>query len=211
MRAFIATLFLVALAALAGCAAPTRLNAQWFDPQFDGKPSGGKVLVVGIAPDGTTRRIFEDLMVKELEARGVAAVPSYRFLGADAPASQQQIDTAVSESGAKVLLTSRVLGTKQNVHVAPGVPAGPGWGWPWGWGWGGGYYGGPWAGGFVAPQIWTDESVFVDTQFLDTASRRLVWSGSTTTTTALGAQGSADVLQQFVKIIVEAIAAAKLI
>lgn len=215
MRTLLAALLLAALAVLAGCAAPTRLNAQWLNPQFDGKPAPGKLLVVSITPDGTTRRVFEDLMVKELQARGVDAVPSYRFMPADAAGSQAEIEAAVKDSGAQSLLVSRLIGARQNIHVAPGVAMGPGWGGPWGWpwwGWGGGPWGGWWGGGgFAAPQVWTDESVLVDTQFSDVGKSQVVWSGSTTTTTAPGSQGSAAVLQQFVQVIVEAIAAAKLI
>lgn len=217
MRALLAAVFAVALAMMAGCASPTRLNAQWLNPQFDGKPAPGKVLVMSSTPDGTTRRVFEDLMVKALEARGVAAVPSYRFVPADGPASQEQIEAAVKASGAQTLLASRLIGATQILRVAPGAGWGPGWGGPWGgpwWGWGGAFYGpygGMWGGGFAAPQVWTDESVLVDTQFVDAAAQRVVWSGSTTTTTAPGSQGTVPVLQQFVHVIVDAIAAAKLI
>jgi hypothetical protein len=75
------------------------------NPQFDGKPAPGKVLVMSIAPDGTTR-VFEDLMVKELEARGVAAVPSYRVLPADGTASQPARGCREGSLG-------------RNAHVAP--------------------------------------------------------------------------------------------
>lgn len=217
MRAFLVAAFVAALAMLAGCAAPTRLNAQWLNPQFDGKPSPGKVFVMSFTPDGTTRRVFEDAMVNALEARGVAAVPSYRFLAADGAASQPQIEAAVKEAGAQTLLTSRLIGATQNIHVAPSVGMGPAWGGPWGWpwwGWGGGFYGpygGLWGAGYAAPQVWTDESVLVDTQFIDAGTQRVVWSGSTTTTTAPGAQGTPQNLQQFVQVIVDAMAAAKLI
>jgi len=206
---------------LAGCAAPTQLNAQWFNPQFAGKPPigpNGKLLIVSITPDGTTRRVFEDLMVANLGARGVAAVQSYRFLPADGATTQPQIDAAVKESGAQAVLTSRVLGVSQSLHVSPGAGMWPGWGGPWGgpwgvpWGWGwGGYYSGLWGGANIAPQVWTEENVLVDTQLLDVATQTVVWSGSSTTTTAPGSQGSAPTLQQFVQLIADALAAAKLI
>lgn len=216
MRALFAALFVVTLGLLAGCAAPTRLNAQWLNPQFDAKPPPGKVLVMSITPDGTTRRVFEDLMVKELEARGIAAVPSYRYLAEDGPATQPQVAAAVVESGAKAVLTSRVVSATQSIHVAPSVAMGPAWGGPWGWpwGWGGGLYGsygGLWAGSFAAPQVWTDDNVVVDTQFFDVGTQAIVWSGSSTTTTAPGAQGTVPILQQFVQVIADALAAAKLI
>lgn len=216
MRALVAALFVAALGLLAGCAAPTRLNAQWLNPQFGARPLAGKVLVIGIAPDGTTRRVFEDLMVGELVARGASAVPSYRFLPADGPATQPQVDAAAKASGAQAILTSRVIGVTQTIQASPGAPMGPAWGGPWGWpwGWGGGFYGfygGPWAGGFAAPQVWTDENALVDTQYFDVATQAIVWSGSTTTTTAPGGQGAMPVLQQLVRVIVDAMAAARLI
>lgn len=216
MRALLAAMFVVALGVLAGCAAPTRLNAQWFNPAFDGKPQTGKVIVMSITSDGTTRRVFEDLMVKQLEARGIAAVPSYRFIAADGPVVQSQVEAAVKESGAQSILTSRVVSATQNIHVAPGMAMGPAWGGPWGWpwGWGGGFYGsygGLWGGSFAAPQVWTDENVIVDTQLIDVGTQAIVWSGSTMTTTAPGAQGTVQTLQQFAQVIADAMAAAKLI
>jgi hypothetical protein len=217
MRRALGAVFAVVAMLLAGCAAPTQLNAQWFNPQFAGKPpigAAGRLLVVSVTPDGTTRRVFEDLMVANLEARGVAAVQSYRFLPADGAATQPQIDAAVKESGAQAVLVSRVLGVSQSLRVAPGAGMWPGWGGPWGgpWGWGwGGYYGGLWGGAYATPQVWTEENVQVETQLFDVATRTVVWSGSSTTTTAPGSQGSAHTLQQFVQLIADTLAAARLI
>lgn len=207
MRGLLAALFTALLAVAAGCAAPTRLNAQWINPQFDARPVTGKVLVVSITPDGTTRRVFEDLMVENLQARGVSAVQSYRWLPADGTASEPQIDAAVKESGAQAMLKTRIVSATQSVQVAPGF--GPGWGW--GWGWGGGFYGGMWGGAYAAPQVWTDQNVVVDTQWLDIGTHSVVWSGSTTTTTAPGAQGTVPVLRQLVQVIADAMAQARLI
>lgn len=216
MRAAAAALFVALLGLLAGCAASTRLNAQWLNPQFAGKPPAGKVLVMSITPDGTTRRVFEDAMVEKLVARGVAAVPSYRFLAADGPATQPQVDAALKESGAQAILTSRVIGVSQTIQASPGVGMGPAWGGPWGgpWGWGGGfygYYGGMWAGSFAAPQIWTEDNVVVDTQYFDVGTQAVIWSGSTRTTTAPGSLGSAQILLQLAQVIVDAMAAARLV
>ena len=210
MRALLAAAFGVALVVLAGCASPSRMNAQWINPQFAGKPMAGKVLVMSITPDGTTRRVFEDLMVQNLQARGVSAVQSYRWLSAEGAPSEAQVDAALKESGAQSMLTTRIVSATQSIQVAPGMA--PGWGWPWGWGWGwGGYYGGMWGGAYAAPQVWTEQNVVVNTQWLDAGSHSIVWSGSTTTTTAPGAQGSVPVLQQLVQVIADAMAQAKLI
>ena len=210
-----AALLAMALAFAAGCAAPTRLNAQWLNPQFDGKPPivGGndKLLVISITPDGTTRRVFEDLMVANLAKRGVTAVQSYRLLPADGAATQAQIEAAVKESGVRAVLTSRVIGVSQSLQVSPGTGMWPAWGGPWGWGGFYGYYGGMWAGSFAAPQVWTEQNVLVDTQLFDVATQTVVWSGSTTTTTAPGNQATPQTLDQFVLLITDAMSAARLI
>ncbi len=218
-RHLLGVLFAVGAVLLAGCAAPTRMNAQWLNPQFAGKPpivgSTGKVLVMSITPDGTTRRVFEDLMVADLAARGVAAVQSYRFLPGDGTTTQPQVEAAVKESGAVAVLTSRVIGVTQSLQVAPGAAMWPGWGGPWAgpWGWGGGWggYGGFWGGAYAAPQVWTEDNVLVDTQLVDVATQTVIWSGSTTTTAPPGNQGGAQNLEQFVHLIGDALAAAKLI
>lgn len=205
-------LFFVGLALLAGCAAPTQLNAQWFNPQYEGKPPFGKLLVLSVTADGTVRRVFEDLVVANLGARGVTALPSYRFLPADGPATQAQIESAVKSAGVDAVLTSRVISVSQTLQSSPGMAMWPGWGWGGPWAWGGyyGFYNGLWAGGYAAPQVWTEDSIVVDTQLFDAKAQAVVWSGSTTTTTAPGAQGTVPILQQFASLIVEAMAAAKL-
>ena len=210
-----AALLAMALAFVAGCAAPTRINDQWLNPQFAGKlPMVGgddKLLVISITPDGTTRRVFEDLMVANLAKRGVTAVQSYRLLPADGAATQAQIEAAVKESGVRAVLTSRVIGVSQSLQVSPGTGMWPAWGGPWGWGGYYGYYGGMWAGSFAAPQVWTEQNVLVDTQLFDVATQSVVWSGSTTTTTAPGNQATPQTLDQFVLLITDAMSAARLI
>src|SRR5215475_8176370 len=66
---------------LASCASTT-LQSTWMDPSFTGGPFK-KVFVMGLAPNETSRRVFEDIMVARLQAAGVQAVPAYQFIPED--------------------------------------------------------------------------------------------------------------------------------
>ena len=86
--------------ALLGCATTaTTLDAQWVNPQYAGKRSVSNVMVMSAVRDSTNRRIFEDRMVAALDAVGVKAVQSYKFLPEEGPASEERLRGAVAQAG----------------------------------------------------------------------------------------------------------------
>jgi hypothetical protein len=113
MRAFA---FLLPLA-LAGCASVSVTN-QWRDPSFAGPPASNFV-VVGIARNETTRRVFEDTFVAELHAAGVQAQPAYTQIEAG-ESGKVKLTDLVRASGADAVLTTRVQRVQQKVSVSPG-------------------------------------------------------------------------------------------
>jgi hypothetical protein len=190
-------------ALLGGCAAPTVLNTQWVDPQVAGKPPLRSILVMGITKDPSNRRVFEDQMVAQLAARGVRAVPSYRFAPDAAAAEQVKLQQAVKESGVAGVLLTRVVNVSEQVNVTPGMVMGP----PMGYGFGGfyGYYGGMWAASYyMPPTVYTTQHVAADTRLFETTDFKVVWSASTTTTPSGGSVDS--LFQQFSQLIVGALA-----
>ena len=114
-----------------GLCASTAINARWVNPQAGNRLPVKSVMVMGINRDSTARRIYEDAMVAQLNARGVKAVQSYKFLPEDGPAEQQVIQAAVAKVGADAVLISRTVSVTNEVQVSPGYVAGP----PWGFGW----------------------------------------------------------------------------
>lgn len=194
---------LAATAMLAACAAPTVLNTQWANPKFAGQPPMRSILVMGITKDPNNRRNFEDQMVQQLSARGVKAVPSYQFAPAAGAADQVKLEQVVRESGATGVLLSRVVNVSEEVKVSPGMYMGP----PMGYGFGGfyGYYGGMWASSYyMPPTVYTQQNVAADTRLFEAKDFTLVWSASTTTTPTGGS--ALSLLEQFAKLIVEAMA-----
>jgi hypothetical protein len=78
-RHFAAGLAAALVLALVGACQSTTLENSWRDAQYKGPPLK-KLLVVGVANQATTRRLFEDGFVKELAEIGVAGVQSYDYI-----------------------------------------------------------------------------------------------------------------------------------
>ncbi len=114
-----AALLAAAIVALSGCAS-TEINARWLNPQAGNRLPVKSVMVMDINRDSTARRIYEDAMVAQLNARGVKAVQSYKFLPDDGPAEQQVIQAAVAKVGADAVLISRTVSVTHEVQVSPG-------------------------------------------------------------------------------------------
>ena len=204
-------LFLLAAAAavlLHGCATTaTTLDAQWVNPQYAGKRTVRSVMVMSAVRDSTNRRIFEDRMVAALEAAGVKAVLSYKFIPDEGPVAEDRLRTAVKQAGVTHAMVTRIINVSTQVNVSPGMvmgPAwGPGWGWGGGWGpgWGGfaGYHNAMWATS-IPPQVTTTQNVHADTRVFDASDADVLWSAATTTVT--GYNSVTQLIDQFVRLIV---------
>ena len=167
MKAIRTMLVAVGLAlAIAGCSTVSVTN-QWRDPQFAGPPATNFV-VVGIARNETTRRVFEDTFVANLRAAGVQAQPAYTQIEAGENGKVKLTDL-VRASGADAVLTTRVQRVQQKVDVSPGYYYG---------GYGGfyGWYGGAWAS---APTVSQYEVVTLETNVWDPKSGTLIWAATT--------------------------------
>lgn len=212
MRKLFWLLLLLAVALLGGCAGnPTRLDAQWISPQVAGKKELRSVMVMSAVRDSTNRRLFEDRMVAALQAVGVKAVQSYKFIPSDGPIAEARLREVLAQAGVKHAMVTRIINVSTEVHVSPGMVMGPGWG-P-GWGWGGGW--GPGWGGFadyhnamwatsVPPQVTTTQNVHADTRVFDAGDAAVVWSAATSTAT--GYRSVTELIDQFVQLIVATLA-----
>ena len=207
MKSLAIALLMAVTALVLGCSTPTKLDAQWVNPEFAGKRPLRNVMVVGAVRDSASRRIYEDKMVAALAAKGVKAVQSYRFLPDDGPVSEDRLRRAVAEAGVSHAMVTRIINVTTEVQVSPGMvmgPAwGPGWGWGGGWGagWGGfaGYYNTMWATA-IPPQVTTTQNVHSDTRVFDAQNAAVLWSAATTTST--GYNTVQELIDQFVQLIV---------
>jgi hypothetical protein len=198
-----------AVVVLAGCATrATTIDAQWINPSLSGKREVRSVLVLGALRDTTQRRMLEDRMVDALAAAGVTAVASYKFLPDGGQFSEEQLRKAVAAAGASHVLASNITGMTTDVRITPGMVSGPGWGPGRGWpstmgpGWGGfaTYHNTAWARS-TAPDVRTTQNVHGDTRVFDVAKSEVVWSAATTTAT--GWDSVPQLMDQFVRLIVD--------
>lgn len=109
---------------VSGCAATT-LDMTWRDPTYEGRPFA-KVLVVGSTDNADNRRIFEDILVGELKARGVEAVASYTLIPGEADVKRDKVVEAVKRSGTDSVLTTRLVGIETKSAQVPVQSPGPG-------------------------------------------------------------------------------------
>jgi hypothetical protein len=201
-------LAVLAAAIVAGCATPpTTVDAQWVNPDLAGRKPVRSVVVLAAVRDSTHRRLTEDRMVAALDAAGVKATPSYRLLPEDGPVGEARLRRAVTDAGVSHALVTRIVNVTTQVNVTPGMVMGPAWGPGWGWGsgwgpgWGGfaGYYNTMWATS-IPPQVTTTQNVHADTRLFDASTAVVLWSAATTTAT--GSAGVAQLIEQFVELVV---------
>lgn len=194
---------LVALLVVTACAGPTVVNTQWTDPQFSAKPIKS-IVVVGITQDTTNRRVYEDALVAQLGARGVKALPSYTFAPAPGAVPPEVMQKALTDFGAKGVLMTRVVNVSQSVQVTPGMNTMP----PRGFGGFHSFYGSMWSSSFQSPPtITVRDNVVADTRLFEAKDFAVVWSVSTTTTSATNTSGTTGaMLQQFATLIADRLA-----
>lgn len=162
---------------VAGCASATQLTTVWTDPAFR-TSSLRKLMVIGIGPSATTRRIFEDKFTAALRAQGIVAEPSYPLVG-DGNLDSARLGAEMHRTGCDGVFVTRIVDQKTvRTYYPPyyvptaGHLAAP---WAYGYGWynyystGYGYFGTP--GYTVETQV-----VNLETNLYRVSDGQLVWS-----------------------------------
>ena len=193
-------LVLILGAIVAGCAS-TRLTSSWQDPKDAGQPLT-KVMVFGVTRQTTTRRIFEDEFVRQLQAKGLQAVASYTLIPEDGEVPQTRLQQAIDESGVNGLLVTRLVKVDKETQIYPGSYVGP----PY-YGFYG-FYSSAWMGFYEPPQVYTYDVVTAETNLFRTNPDHVIWSGTTET---FSPRDVTKDTREFAEIIIKALSAKKLI
>jgi hypothetical protein len=180
---------LAAALALVACASSTTLRDSWYDTAYRGG-AFRKVVVLGVAREEVERRAFEDIAVSRLQAAGVDAVPSYRFLPEGGLVPEGRLDEAVRASGADALWMSRVRSIDRRMDVYQTMVPGSAM-------WGPGWYG-MYTGWYPMTEVRQYDIASVETSVFDARTRSLVWAGVSETyeprSVEKDAPGFADVI-----------------
>jgi hypothetical protein len=182
-------LFIAAAAlSLAACASTT-IRDSWYDTSYQGGALR-KVVVLGVAREEAERRTFEDIAVSRLQAAGVDAVPSYRFLPEGGRVPEGRLDEAVRASGADALWMSRVRQIDRRTDVYQTMAPGPAM-------WGPGWYG-MYSGWYPVTEVRQYDIALVETSIFDARTKRVIWSAMSETyeprSVAKEAPGFADMI-----------------
>ncbi len=165
-----------AVVLLAACAAQTSIVNQWEAP--DRSPALKRVFVASVFQDASVRRTFEDQVAAALAARGVEAIPGYRYLPEDGPVSSDRLAAAVRASGASGVLFTRVLKVDRQTTLIATAPTywGPTIGYA-------GWYPGAWGPVYAYPMVQavTTDTVIAEVRLYRAADQALVWAATTQT------------------------------
>lgn len=162
--------FSTILLILVGCS--TLSMDTWSDPEISERPLG-KVMVLAIAEQATTCRLFEGHFTEQLAARGVDAVSGHVVLPADEDLSREQLEAALKEGGYDSLVLTRLLNESirnQVVHAGytTSYPAGYG------------HYYDYYAYGVIEPVTYVDSYMEyrLETNVFDVQTGKMVWGGT---------------------------------
>ncbi len=186
------TLILLASILAASCTT-TKMLQSWTLPGFD-KKGVKKVLVLGVSPNPSLRRLYEDSFSVKLENLGYQAVSGYLWApdGTSLDKQKDAIIARMKKEGVTHVLVTRLASAKEitTIHAPATVSVG--------YGWGPSYYG-SWSSyysvGYTAmasPGYTTvDNVVTLETNFYDASREKdaLVWSGESETWTDTGESG----------------------
>lgn len=107
------------LIVIIGCSTQPRIEKLYQDTDADAVRYG-RLLVIGIAGDGVDRRRIEDLVVADLDAEGIAAVPGYTQLGTSVVILQEAIDEAASATRSDAILIVHLVSASVEPEIRSG-------------------------------------------------------------------------------------------
>lgn len=181
-RAIRCTLVALSLA-LIGCSTPTTLESSATNPAAGGTSAGAtyrRPLVCGIARSPEVRRQIEAAFKKELNDRGVDAIPSIDYLPETRQADEKLFTAVLQNSKADSILLTRLAKVERRAAAQSGDAPRPEASLPpadahgvygiYAWAWGGVY---------DSPQIYAVDSVVLETFLIDARTSTVAWRGAT--------------------------------
>lgn len=192
------------------CGGGTSFSGTWTNPEYAQSQTVDDVLVVAVAHNEASRRMFESELARGLESQGIRAWPSTQFHPAVDQLPKEKAEALIAENGIEAVIVTRLLDVdRKDIYVPPTtyVSSYPSYGSP--------YYGN-WYGYYsygyrvTSDPGYTYEKVTVvlETNLYDASTGDIVWSGQSNT---LDPGSINDVIGPTVDIIVEELVANKLL
>ena len=108
-----------ALAALvlAACTT-TQETVEWRDPTYVGQKFDN-ILVIGVAKEGTVRRVFESNLVDGLTRKQLTAIPSFRIMDQNEKISEEAVKAAIAGKNIDAVLVTHLIGVEEKEVYRP--------------------------------------------------------------------------------------------
>jgi hypothetical protein len=114
----LSSLVIIVLLAMISCATTT-MKAVWKDESYQGEITN--VLVIGVSKQPVRKRYFEDEFVRQLNARGLSATPSYRIFPSEEMLEKDIVLSKIREMGIDTVLITRMVDKKTVETYVPGT------------------------------------------------------------------------------------------
>jgi len=196
MKTFTRFILLLLLLLLPGCASVSLVST--LRDQSVPVKQYKKVLVVGVTAKPQMRQVFEEVFASEVMKKGITGIPSYTITGVSEKLSRASLEEAVKKTGVDGVITTRVVGTKKDTEVHAGfimTDRGVT-----------NVYGVPvtfatFVGQPVEVTLSTEAAI--ETNLFDSATGRMVWSG---TSNAVNPEGIIKVTGELADTVIKAMA-----
>ena len=144
-------------------------KSTWRDPTAQPVAlRGQKVAAFVMTPNESTRRAGEDVLARELSARGVVGVPGYQLVGPQPAHDSEALRSKLEQAGMDGSVIMRIVDRRQEVNYVPGGPSYASMYGYWDYGWA--MVGTP---GYLQ----TDTIVSVETLVYAVKNDKLLWGG----------------------------------
>jgi hypothetical protein len=160
--------------ALSGCSTATPIVSEWRNPA-DASGPFKRIMVGGPSGETSVRRNFEDEFVVQLQAAGIDALASYRYIPENEGIDETKLKQAAQKARADAVLFVRSVKMEQKTNFGPTFPY-------LSFGIFGSNVGASWSGLPAATGPYRYNEYTSETALYDVAKNELVWTGTIKTT-----------------------------
>jgi hypothetical protein len=160
--------------ALSACSTATPIVSEWRNPA-DASGPFKRIMVGGPSGETSARRNFEDEFVVQLQAAGIDALASYRYIPENEGIDETKLKQAAQKARANAVLFVRSVKMEQKTNFGPTFPY-------LSFGIFGSNVGASWSGLPAATGPYRYNEYTSETALYDVAKNELVWTGTIKTT-----------------------------